>query len=217
MLYLLMPKIIHIALYIIYAYFFGLMLQIFLQYIPASSSASFLMIKQTEVTNLPAYLPVFYVHVYTSIFCLLAGFTQFSKYILSKYKFVHRLAGLLYVAVIILFAAPSGLYMAIHANGNVYTKISFIILSVLWFYFTLMAYVKARTKHFGSHRQMMLCSFALTCSAITLRMWKVILAYLFHPSPMDLYNVIAWLGWVPNLIFVELYLHKIIKFKFKNS
>jgi len=54
-------------------------------------------------------------------------------------------------------------------------------------------------------------SFALTLSAITLRLWKVILVYLFQPAPMDVYQIIAWLGWIPNIILIELYLFK--KFK----
>jgi hypothetical protein len=46
-------------------------------------------------------------------------------------------------------------------------------------------------------------SFALTVSAITLRMWKVIIVYLFHPNPMDVYQIIAWMGWIPNIILIE--------------
>ncbi|MGE8242005.1 MAG: DUF2306 domain-containing protein, partial [Sphingobacterium sp.] len=54
----------------------------------------------------------------------------------------------------------------------------------------------------------MLRSFALTCSAITLRFWKVILVYLFQPNPMDLYQIIAWLGWVPNLLLIEFIIYR---------
>ncbi len=57
----------------------------------------------------------------------------------------------------------------------------------------------------------MLRSFALTFSAITLRFWKVILVYLFQPAPMDVYQIIAWLGWIPNLLIVEYYLYNQLK------
>lgn len=46
-------------------------------------------------------------------------------------------------------------------------------------------------------------SFAFTVSAITLRLWKVIIVSMFHPDPMDVYQVIAWLGWIPNILLVE--------------
>uniref|UniRef100_UPI0025FE77CE DUF2306 domain-containing protein n=1 Tax=uncultured Chryseobacterium sp. TaxID=259322 RepID=UPI0025FE77CE len=51
--------------------------------------------------------------------------------------------------------------------------------------------------------QWMWRSFAFTISAITLRMWKVIIVYALHPDPMDVYQVIAWLGWIPNILIVE--------------
>ena len=50
-----------------FGYFFWLMLRLTLEYIPAKSDVSFLMIKQTEVHDRPEYLSIFYLHVYTSI------------------------------------------------------------------------------------------------------------------------------------------------------
>lgn len=54
----------------------------------------------------------------------------------------------------------------------------------------------------------MIRSFALTLSAITLRLWKVVLVKLFHPAPMDVYMIIAGLGWIPNLIIAEYFIIK---------
>jgi hypothetical protein len=49
----------------------------------------------------------------------------------------------------------------------------------------------------------MVRSYALTLSALTLRAWKLGLVLAFHPKPMDLYMIVAWLGWVPNLLLAE--------------
>jgi hypothetical protein len=49
----------------------------------------------------------------------------------------------------------------------------------------------------------MIRSFALTFSAITLRSWKIILAAVFHPDPLILYMIDAWIGFVPNLLLAE--------------
>lgn len=49
----------------------------------------------------------------------------------------------------------------------------------------------------------MMRSYALTLSAITLRAWKYAVVFLFEPRPMDLYRVVAWLGFVPNVLLVE--------------
>jgi len=191
-----------------FAYFFLLMVQITLRYIPFSSEVSFLQIKQTEVIGIKAYLPIFYTHVYSAIFVLLAGFTQFNNKILAKYPKIHRWLGYLYVGFVLLLASPSGIFIGYFANGGVMAKTSFIILGILWFWFTLKALLLILKRNIVAHKKMMYRSFALATSAITLRLWKVILVYLFHPAPMDVYQIIAWLGWIPNLLIAEYLIKK---------
>ena len=196
------PSILKILLIIGFGYFFWLMLKITLEYVPLDPNVSFLMIKQTEVQDRPEYLWFFYTHVYTSIFILLAGFLAILRKDFRLKNF-HINAGKIYIFLILLFAAPSGIYMGIFANGGFLSKISFIILGSLWWFFTFKAYQLARQKKFKEHKQWMWRSFALTISALTLRIWKVIIVYLFHPNPMDVYQIIAWLGWVPNILLIE--------------
>ncbi|MEM9981103.1 MAG: hypothetical protein AAF734_01325 [Bacteroidota bacterium] len=40
----------------------------------------------------------------------------------------------------------------------------------------------------------------------TLRAWKYLIVWFFQPRPMDVYRIVAWLGWVLNLVLVELYI-----------
>ncbi|KAA2221454.1 DUF2306 domain-containing protein [Chryseobacterium sediminis] len=185
-----------------FGYFFWLMLKITLEYIPFNPEVSFLMIKQTEVVDRPEYLTFFYAHVYTSIFVLLSGFLAILRQNFGL-KNLHRNMGKVYIFLILIFAAPSGIYMGVFANGGFLSKISFVILGFLWWFSTYKAYQLARQKKFKEHKQWMWRSFAFTLSAITLRMWKVIIVYLFHPNPMDVYQIIAWLGWIPNILIIE--------------
>ncbi|MFP3596592.1 DUF2306 domain-containing protein [Chryseobacterium sp. SIMBA_029] len=190
-----------------FGYFFWLMLSITLEYIPFNPNVSFLMIKQTEVEHRPEYLYFFYTHVYTSIFVMLFGFLAILKKDFGLKNF-HKNLGKLYIFLILVLAAPSGIYMGIFANGGILSKISFVILGCLWWFSTYKAYQLARQKNFLQHKQWMWRSFSLTLSAITLRMWKVIIVYLFHPNPMDVYQIIAWLGWIPNILFIEYLIRK---------
>ena len=191
-----------ILLIIGFGYFFWLMLKITLEYIPLQKEVSFLMIKQTEVVQRPEYLYFFYTHVYTSIFVLLTGFLAILRKNFGIKNF-HQNAGKIYIILILIFSAPSGIYMGIFANGGILSKISFVMLGCLWWFSTFKAYQLARQRKFKQHKQWMWRSFALTLSAITLRMWKVIIVYLFHPNPMDVYQIIAWMGWIPNIILIE--------------
>lgn len=192
----------------IFLYFYWLMLKLTLDYVPYSTDVSFLMIKQTEVTTLPEYRYIFYAHVYTSIFVLLFGFIQFFTFTSKAGRVLHRFSGYQYVFLLLAFAAPSGLYMGFHANGGWPSKLSFIILSILWWYTTWKAMREIKNRNFVAHRNWMMRSFALCLSAVTLRMWKVLIVYLFYLPPMDVYKIIAWLGWVPNLIIAEILIAK---------
>ncbi|KQR95707.1 hypothetical protein ASG01_05460 [Chryseobacterium sp. Leaf180] len=185
-----------------FLYFFWLMLKITSEYIPAEKSVGFLMIKQTEVETRPEYLYLFYIHVYTAIFVLLMGFLS----VLRKdfgIKSFHKNTGKIYIFIILFLAAPSGVYMGVFANGGFWSKAAFIILGILWWILTFKAYQLARAGKYREHKIWMWRSFALTVSAITLRMWKVIIVYLFHPNPMDVYQIVAWLGWLPNFLLIE--------------
>jgi hypothetical protein len=197
-----------LAWFLLFSFFFFLMVQITLRYLPFSADASFLQIKQTEVQEVSYYLPVFYVHVYSSVFTLLAGFVQFNRWILQNYPKFHRGVGYFYVVTVVLLSAPSGVVIGYYANGGLMSKISFMLLGTLWLLFTLKAIFHIKKRQVIKHEAFMLRSFALAFSAITLRLWKVILVYLFQPAPMDVYQIIAWLGWIPNLIFIELIISK---------
>ena len=207
-------KIFYSFLLIVYAFFSYLLYKITIQYIPYNTDVAFLRIKQ-DVIDIPFYKLTFFSHVYTAMFVLPAGFTQFSSYIRRSYPQLHKYTGWLYAAVVILFAGPSGLYMGIYANGGFISQLSFVLLALLWITFTTVAVVKAIQGDYKAHREFLIRSFALTLSAITLRAWKYLLVFLFEPRPMDVYQVVAWLGWIPNLIIAELIIRKIIKLKYK--
>ena len=196
---------------VVFSLFFVLMLNITLKYVSFESDVAFLQIKQTEVKSISLYIYIFYVHVITSIVTLLAGFTQFNSLITRRFPKIHVALGRIYVYTVLVVAAPSGIYIGWYANGGITSKIAFISLGILWWLFTLIGVLKIKRKNLILHSKWMHRSFALACSAITLRLWKVILVYLLQPSPMELYQIIAWLGWIPNLLLIEYYLIKKIK------
>lgn len=183
-------------------YFSFLMLRIIWAYIPMEPDTAFLQLKQSYL-HITEWRIAFYVHVFSSLFALLAGFTQFSKKLLKERPRLHRAMGYAYVINILMITGPAGLLMSFYANGGISSRIGFVLLSVLWIAFTAIALYKAVKKQFMAHRVFMIRSFALTLSAVSLRIWKVIIANFTDMAPMDRYRVIAWLGWVLNLLIAE--------------
>jgi len=171
---------------------------------------AFLQLKQ-QYLHIKEWRTAFYVHVFSSMLVLLAGFSQFSKTMLKKYRVWHRRLGYVYVLDILIVTGPAGLLMSFYANGGISSRIAFVLLSVLWISFTAIALYKAIKKDFVAHRIFMIRSFALTLSAVTLRIWKVVIAWYTTVPPMDRYRIIAWLGWTLNLLIAEYYIYHYIK------
>lgn len=189
------------------AFFTWLMAGITVAYIPYNTDVGFLRIKQHYI-HIDHWRIAFFIHVYASIWVLFAGFTQFSKRIQRINPRLHRSFGYIYVADVILITGPAGLLMGFYANGGITSRVSFVLLAVLWIFFTVMALVKARKGDFKAHRNFMIRSYALTISALTLRAWKYAITNSFELPPMDVYRAVAWLGWVPNILFAEWLIRK---------
>lgn len=185
-----------------FSYTLWLMVEITLQYTSLGSDVAFLAIKQDYV-SLPHFMIAFYVHVFTAILVLPAGYTQFSRRIRRYAPQLHRRMGWLYVCVTLFLAGPSGLVLGVYANGGLSSQIAFCLLAVAWMFCTYRAVVSISRKQVETHRAWMMRSYSLALSAITLRLWKYILVWAFHPRPMDVYRVVAWLGWTLNLLVVE--------------
>jgi hypothetical protein len=196
-----------VAVYVLLCIATFLMARTIAQYFSMDDKVAFLAMKQDYI-HIPIWKLAFYSHVFSSIFILLAGFFQFSTYLLKHHKRLHRFIGKAYAYNIFFINFPAGFIMAIFANGFLPSKIAFLILDVLWFWFTLKAVLEIKKKNVIAHKHYMIRSYALTCSAVTLRSWKLILSSIFIIDPLTLYMMDAWLGFLPNLLFAEWWIRK---------
>lgn len=162
----------------------------------------FLLEKPDGVAS-PIWMTVFYFHVTSCIICLILGPFQFIAYLRKTYPKWHRWAGKAYIGSILLAGAPSGFYMAIFANGGLPTQLGFIVLSFLWTLSTYLAYQAVRERDFKAHMAWTARSYALTFSAVTLRVWIPILSHFMLIDPYVVTATAAWLNWIPNLLLTE--------------
>ena len=185
------------------AFFSCLMLRLSLPYTAMRSDVDFLQTKQ-NVYHIGYWRVSFYIHVFTSSLTLIAGFTQFNPWILRRFPRVHRMMGWIYLVIVAGISGPAAFMMALHANGGLPARASFTLLSFLWVLFTCFAGWQVVRRRFASHGAFMFRSYALTLSAITLRLYTFSSAYLhLAATPRDIYITTAWLSWVPNLIIAE--------------
>jgi len=157
------------------------------------------------------YLSVFYLHIFSAPIVLLAGATQFSRTLMYEKSQWHRNIGKIYVGVILFVSAPAGFVMSFYANGNLVSKFSFAFLTGLWWFVTFWSYRLIRQKKIILHANWMLRSYALTFSAITLRIYMYVISKfnLFETwTDIEIYVMLSFMSWVPNLLLAELLIYQ---------
>lgn len=189
---------------LLFAWAVWLMVELTLPYVTFEKNVDFLLTK-LNVYHIKYWRYGFYVHIFSSTLVLIAGFTQFSRTVMKKMPKLHKVMGYIYAITLIFISGPGALAMAFHANGGVPARASFVLLTFLWYVFTITAMVFVFKKKWNEHGNFMLRSYALTFSAITLRLYAFGIDYFHLPiKPVDAYITIAWLSWVPNLLVAEL-------------
>jgi uncharacterized membrane protein len=183
-------------------FFSFLMIRLTIPYFSFETDVDFLLTKQAILYN-KIWLTSFYFHIGASPFILLAGILQFNNYFLKNHRKIHRALGNVYVLLILIVSAPSGFVMALYANGGILAKTSFLIISVLWWYFTWKSYREIKKRNVSAHRNFMMRSYALTLSAITLRLYTFTIPQIVHMPGVELYILVSWLSWIPNLLVAE--------------
>lgn len=183
-----------------------LMVELTLPYVTFEKNVDFLLTK-LNVYHIRYWRYGFYIHIFSSTLVLLAGFTQFSRTILQKWPKLHRSMGYVYIVTLLFISGPGAWVMAFHANGGIPARASFVLLTFLWYVFTITATVYVYRRRWNEHGNFMLRSYALTFSAITLRLYAFGIDYFqIHIKPAEAYITIAWLSWVPNLLLAELFI-----------
>lgn len=119
--------------------------------------------------------------------------------------------GYAYIINVVFITGPASFIMACYANGHLPSRLAFSILAILWIGTTAAAWYYIVKRNWVLHRDFMIRSYALTLSAVTLRAWKWVLVALFQPRPLDVYMLVAWLGFIPNLIIAEIIIRKFLK------
>ena len=147
-----------------------------------------------------------YPHALFGSLALALGALQFNRWLLIRHRPIHRALGTGYVisAVVVGLA---GLYMSLYSFGGVVTHLGFGALAVLLLWTTVRAYAAARARTIAVHRQWMLRSYALIFAAVMLRIELPLLIMAFGDFT-PAYQVVAWLSWVPNILWAEWYVRR---------
>lgn len=153
---------------------------------------------KAKFTSFP--LPL-WVHTIGGGIALTLGAFQVHPGIRTRTIRSHRTLGKIYLAAVF-SSGLAGLYMGTQAEGGWITDTGFIFLAIFWLSTASMALLRIRQKNIAAHRAWMIRNYALTLSAVTLRIYLP-LSLSNGIDFLTAYMFIAWMCWVPNLIIAE--------------
>lgn len=162
--------------------------------------------KTAELLSNQLWNIAFYGHISFGGLALLTGWSQFSKKIRKRNLKLHRNLGKIYVLTA-LISGLCAIYIGFFATGGMVSALGFLSLGVLWLYTTLRAYKAIRVKDLQLHQGMMIYSYAACFAAVTLRIWLPLLTIAFGEF-LVAYKIVAWLCWVPNMIFAYFWVRR---------
>jgi uncharacterized membrane protein len=163
--------------------------------------------KPQAVLNNVVWNAAFYIHIIFGGIALIIGWTQFSARLRKQKLKLHRFIGKVYV-IAVTMSSLTGLYIAFFATGGLVCVLGFGLLATLWLISNIKAYSTVRKGNIHQHQNWMICNYALTFAAVTLRIWLPLLsAFVFHDF-ITAYHVVSWLCWVPNLIIALIIINK---------
>jgi uncharacterized membrane protein len=143
-----------------------------------------------------------YAHISAGAIALLLGPFQFLTRLRQRWPGLHRGIGRVYLGVGVLIGGSAGLYMSQYAFGGPIARIGFALLAVLWLFSGWKALAAIRRGDIVRHREWMVRNFSLTFAGVMLRLW-LIGSFIAQIRFEESYHYIAWLCWVPNLIFAQ--------------
>lgn len=144
-------------------------------------------------------------HFFAAGLALLLAPLQLSAGVRRRLPALHRTAGWLYVAAILIGGA-SGLSLAFNAQGGAASGIGFALLALLWPVVTVRGVLFAVAGDIARHRRWMWRSVALTFAAVTLRGMLGVGAGVLQLPFLPVYITAAWASWLLNLAVCELIL-----------
>lgn len=155
----------------------------------------------------PVYYWNFYLHIGAGIFCITAALIQFSTYILKKRRKIHVWSGKIYVFVVLLIGAPTGLYMSFFAKGSFWERALFMFMAIFWFLTTWWGLKTIKEKNVLAHKVWMIRSYSMAMTAVTFRIYHIVF-YVLDWNHLKNYEISLWISVLGNLLIAEYFIYK---------
>jgi hypothetical protein len=155
----------------------------------------------------PVYYWSFYLHIGAGMFCITASLVQFSTYILKRRRKIHIWSGKIYVFVVLLIGAPTGLYMSFFAKGSFWERALILFMAIFWFLTTWWGLKTIKEKNVLAHKIWMIRSYSMAMTAVTFRIYHIVF-YVLDWNHLKNYEISLWISVLGNMLIAEYFIYK---------
>lgn len=156
-----------------------------------------------------------YSHVVAGSVALILGGVQLSSRLRRRNLGLHRLIGKAYI-VCVLISSVGAVVSNLYSSTSWPAKSAFWVLAIVWPAVTYLGYPRSAVFDAKRHGRLLLCSYALTCSAISLRV--ILISLLMSGTPFRVaYPIAAWGGMLGNLVLLGYVLQRKAAFEARPS
>ncbi len=155
----------------------------------------------------PVWRACFYGHVLGGILCLASAPFLFWDRLRVRVPALHRGLGRLYGIVVLGWAGPAGLFLALHAKGGIAGRAAFLVLGLLWWGATARGVQSILAGRPADHRRWMIRSYSLALSAVSFRVFQTALFWAGLPDEPN-YILSLWLSLAASLVAGEAFVRK---------
>lgn len=170
-------------------------------YFPPDFETDFLRGRETSFRG--SYGIAFAAHVLAGPPSLVMGLWLLSDGARRKRPDLHRMVGRVYIAVVLVALAPSGLRMSWEAQGGTIAGLGFATLAVATGFSAWLGWRAAVARRFDVHGRWMTRLYLLLLSAVILRAMGGVTEFVGIESDWP-YQAAAWMSWVGPLVVWEL-------------
>ena len=169
-------------------------------YFPPNFASEFL--RGRELYFAGSYQWAFYIHIASGPIALLLGLILISETFRLRHPNWHRYLGRIQTLIVLFLAAPSGLWMAYHAEAGPIAGVGFATLAVATGTCVALGWRSAVRRHFSEHRDWMWRTYLLLCSAVIIRLVGGLVTVLgIQAEWID--PLTAWGSWLAPLLMFE--------------
>ena len=158
----------------------------------------------------PAYNFCFYAHVGAGMFCVSSALLQLSTSIIRRRSFIHVWSGRIYVFVVMMIGAPTGLYMAFFAKGGYAEHGLFVFMAIYWFFATMKGLQTILAKKVLAHKIWMIRSYCMAMTAVSFRLYHMAF-FAAGWGHLENYEISLWISVLGNILVAELVIWRMSK------